>query len=190
MRVQIYYSFKTFMTMTIKGIAFFILLGASQCLLAQDTKTQKITKEEKRVMVLRETEDGKDYTVKFENNEVASIKLNGKEIPKKEFNKHQAVVDRMMKNLPKEFSDAMTGDEGKATGGVKPLTIEREHVIKIAKNQLGQTILTFQPDASEKQFEFVITGAEDIKMNGEAIKEGEIKIKTKEMEYEMTKEKH
>ncbi len=173
--------------MKFKNLIILFLVSCMNCAFAQKPEKQKVTKDEKRVMVLRENQGGKDYVVKFENDEVVSIKLNGKEVPKKEFSKHQDVINGMVEGMPKAFSDAMNEDNNE-TGGVKPMVKEREHVIKVAKNQLGQTIITFQPDASEKQFEFVVTGAEDIKMNGDPVVEGVIKVKTVESEVEMIQE--
>jgi hypothetical protein len=163
-----------------------ILLCSFFNIFAQKESKPILKKEEKRVMMIRETEDGKDYTIKFENDEVTSIKLNGKELPKSEFSKHQAMIDKIKLNVPKDFTEALKGDISKENDDLSA-TIQHEQVIKIAKNQMGQTLITFKPGSGEKEFEFVITGAEDIKMNGEAVKEGEIRIKTVEtkMENEM-----
>jgi hypothetical protein len=164
--------------MKVKSLLFICFL-CSYSAFAQKEGKPTIKKEEKRVMMIRESEDGKDYTLKFENDEVTSIKLNGKELPKSEFSKHQAMIDKIKLNIPKEFNDAMKGDIV-TEGGDMNLPHEQEQVIKIAKNQMGQTLITFKPGAGDKEFEFVITGAEDIKMNGDAVKEGEIRIKTME----------
>jgi hypothetical protein len=164
--------------MKVKSLLFICFLY-SYSAFAQKEGKPTIKKEEKRVMMIRESEDGKDYTLKFENDEVTSIKLNGKELPKSEFSKHQAMIDKIKLNIPKEFNDAMKGDVVTETNEMN-LPREQEQVIKIAKNQMGQTLITFKPGAGDKEFEFVITGAEDIKMNGDAVKEGEIRIKTME----------
>jgi hypothetical protein len=164
--------------MKVKSLLFICFL-CSYSAFAQKEGKPTIKKEEKRVMMIRESENGKDYTLKFENDEVTSIKLNGKELPKSEFSKHQAMIDKIKLNIPKEFNDAMKGDVVTETNEMN-LPHEQEQVIKIAKNQMGQTLITFKPGAGDKEFEFVITGAEDIKMNGDAVKEGEIRIKTME----------
>jgi hypothetical protein len=163
--------------------SFIVLLCAVSSIFAQQ-ETKPITKkEEKRVMMIRENQDGKDYTIKFENEEVTSIKLNGKELPKSEFSKHQTMIDKIKLSIPKDFTEALKGEMVTENDDMLA-PIQHEQVIKIAKNQLGQTLITFKPGTGEKEFEFVITGAEDIKMNGEALNEGEIRIKTIETKVE------
>lgn len=154
----------------------FLAVSLTFSLSAQEKKELKEIREEKRVIVLQENENGKDYKVKIENDDVTSIQLNGVEVPKKDYAKHQQVIDRMKANLPKEFTAAMNGE---ITGEPKRMgEAESEQTIKITKNADGQTVIKVTPSSlDEKAFEFVITGASSITMNGEPLKEGEIRIK-------------
>lgn len=167
-----------------KIVILLFLLATCKIAYSQEKTNQKVIKEEKKTMVLRETEDGKDYIVTFENNEVAKIKLNGKEIAKKDFPKHQAIVDKMVKNLPKEFNDAMqVSDDVDKTGGYKPMKIETEQKIKVTKiDDANSKIIFITSDG--KEFEFHIKDASQITLNGEVMEEGEIVIKSVEQMLE------
>lgn len=157
---------------------------------SQTETKPKITREESRTMVLRENDNGQDYIITFENNEVAKVSLNGKEIPKNDFNKHQNVIDKMLKNLPKEFSDAMqVNSEDEKIGGYKPIKgqEESEQTIKVSKLENGNSKIVFKTSEG-KEFEFLIKGADEITMNGEPMSEGEIVIKTVEKIIENSEE--
>ena len=125
---------------------------------------------ESRKMRIVENENGKKIEMELENDQVSSLKIDDKVVPKDKFADYKAMTDRIQKNLLEQngFPEKMPKEM------VKNETMEQS--IKTKKEGENMTLTI---SGENEPIKFVITKDGKIQYNGETLNDGsEIKLKS------------